>query len=123
MHIENGFTDPTTDESLHLVCRGIRRQHSSSERVRLPITINLLRTLKSQLRSSRMSLLEQRLLWTAFTLSFYGSLRASDGLGCACAALQYLCTDVLSTGTCEVLMCYPPARVCADVLSSGTCVC
>ena len=25
MYIENGLTDPTTDESLHLVCRGIRQ--------------------------------------------------------------------------------------------------
>ena len=81
MHIENCFADPTTDESLHLLCRGIRRQQNCSERTRLPITINLLRTLKSQLRSSQMSLLEQRLLWTAFTLSFYGFLRASECLG------------------------------------------
>ena len=68
MHIENGFPDLTTDESLNLLCRGICRQQSSS---RLPITINLLRTLKSQLCSSQMcssqmSLLEQRLLWTVF---------------------------------------------------------
>ena len=88
MHIENGLTDPTTDESLHLVCRGIRRQQSSSERVRLPITINLLRTLKSQLRSSQMSLLEQRLLWTAFTLSFYGFLRASECLNLTWSDIQ-----------------------------------
>ena len=80
MHIENGYSDPTTDESLHLVCRGIRRQQNNSERTRLPITINLLRTLKDQLRSSQMPLLEQRLLWTAFTLSFYGFLRASECL-------------------------------------------
>ena len=80
MHIENGLTDTTTDESLHLVYRGIRQQQSSSEHVRLPITINLLRTLKSQLRSPQMSLLEQHLLWTAFTLSFYGFLCASECL-------------------------------------------
>ena len=80
LHIETGFPDPTTDESLHLVCRGIRRQQSCVERARLPITINLVRTLKSQLRSSQKSLLDQRLLWAAFTLSFYGFLRASECL-------------------------------------------
>ena len=80
MHIETGFPDPTTDESLHLVCRGIRCKQSCVERTRLPITINLLRTLKSQLRSSQKSLLDQRLLWAAFTLSFYGFLRASECL-------------------------------------------
>ena len=80
MHIENGFPDPTTDESLHLVCRGIRCQQSGSECTRLPITINLLRTLKFQLRSSNKSLLDQRLLWAAFTVLFYGFLRASECL-------------------------------------------
>ena len=69
MHIENGLPDPTTNQSLHLMCRGIRWQQSSSERTRLPITIILLRTLEYQLCSSHMSLLEQWLLWTAFTLS------------------------------------------------------
>ena len=41
MYKENSFTDPTTDESLHLVCRGIRRQQNSSKYVRLPITIKI----------------------------------------------------------------------------------
>ena len=49
MHIEQGLLDPTTNESLHLVCRGIHRQQDNPERKRLPITIDLLRTLKSQL--------------------------------------------------------------------------
>ena len=80
MHIENGLTDSTTDKSLHLVCRGIHWQQNTSECTRLPITINLLRILKSQLRFSQMSLLEQRLLWTAFTLSFYGFLHTSECL-------------------------------------------
>ena len=62
MHIENGFTNLTTNKLLHLVCSGIRHQQNNSECTRLPITINLLRTLKDQLRSSQMSLLEQRLL-------------------------------------------------------------
>ena len=80
MHIENGLLDPTTDDTLHLVCRGTHRQQINPDCTRLPITINLLRTLKTQLRSSEMSLLEQRLLWAAFTLSFYGFLRASECL-------------------------------------------
>ena len=50
MHIENGFLDPTTDEPLHLVCRGMYK------------AVNLLRTLKHQLRSSQMLLLKQCLL-------------------------------------------------------------
>ena len=47
-------------------------------RTRLPITINLLRTLKHALRESHYSLAEQRMLWATFTLAFYGFLRASE---------------------------------------------
>ena len=84
MHIENGLPDPTTDETLHSVCRRIRQQQSSSERTRLSITIILLKTLETQLHSSEMSLLKQCLLWAAFTLSFYGFLHASE-----CSSLKW----------------------------------
>ena len=47
-------------------------------RQRLPITIDLLRTLKQQIRISNFSLLEQRLLWAAFTTAFYGFLQVSE---------------------------------------------
>ena len=78
-HIERGLPDPTESTSLHLVCRGIRHQQGDSRRVRLPITINLLRLLKEQLRSStRYTLIEQRMLWALFTLAFYGFFRASE---------------------------------------------
>ena len=80
MHIEQGLLDPTTDQSLHLVCRGIRRQQNTPERKRLPITIDILKALKSQLRLSNYTAGEQHMLWSAFTLSFYGFLRASECL-------------------------------------------
>ena len=80
MHIEQGLSDPTTDELLHLVCRGIHRQQTTPECKRLPITIDILKTLKSQLRLSNYPAREQRMLWSAFTLSFYGFLHASEGL-------------------------------------------
>ena len=51
----------------------------TTSRTRLPITIDLLRSLKTQLQNdSSYSLLEKRLLWSAFTLAFYGFLRASE---------------------------------------------
>ena len=73
-HLELGHSDPTVDESLRLVIRGIRRMQGDSCRQRLPITIDLLRTLKQQIRISNYSILEQRLLWAAFTTAFYGFL-------------------------------------------------
>ena len=78
-HLEQGLDDPTNDHLLHLVCRGIRRRQGDNTRKRLPITINLLRTLKSQLANSvSFTILEQRLLWAAFSLAFYGFMRVSE---------------------------------------------
>ena len=78
-HIERGLPDPTNSPSLHLVCRGIHRQQGDHYRTRLPITINLLRLLKQQLRiCCHYTALEQRMLWALFTLAFYGFFRASE---------------------------------------------
>ena len=47
--------------------------------LKLVLTITVLQTLKSQLRlDSAFSPLEKRLLWAAFTMAFYGFLRASE---------------------------------------------
>ena len=78
-HLERGCQDPTNDELLHLLCKGIKHSQGTTRRTRLPITINILHTLKTKLREeSSYSLLEKRLLWSAFTLAFYGFLRASE---------------------------------------------
>ena len=78
-HLEQGLNDPTNDHLLHLVCRGIHRLQGDKICKRLPITINLLRTLKSQLANSTFfTVLEQRLLWAAFSLAFYGFMRVSE---------------------------------------------
>ena len=52
-HLEQGFSDLTSYEILHLICRGIRRlQGDGNSRSRCPIIINLLLTLKTQLSKS-----------------------------------------------------------------------
>ena len=78
-HLERGFEDPTKDELLQLLCTGIKRSQGPQTRTHLPITITVLQTLKSQLRlDSAFSPLEKPLLWAAFTMAFYGFLRASE---------------------------------------------
>ena len=78
-HLERGFQDPTDDELLLLLCKGIKRSQGTARHTRLPITIYILRTLKSKLREELFySLLEKRLLWAAFTVAFYSFLRASE---------------------------------------------
>ena len=78
-YLERGCQDPINDVLLRLLCKGIKRSQGTTRRTRLPITINILRMLKTKLREeSSYSLLEKRLLWSAFTLAFYGFLRASE---------------------------------------------
>ena len=66
--MKRGLEDPTKDE---LLCTGIKRSQGVSKHNCLPVTINVLQTLKSQLQ-------KKRLLWAAFILAFYGFLRASE---------------------------------------------
>ena len=78
-HIERGFRDPTNDELLRLLCKGIKHSHGTNRHTRLPITINIFCTLKCKLREeTSYSLLEKRQLWSAFTLAFHGFLRAGE---------------------------------------------
>ena len=78
-HLEHGHTDPTNDPLLHLLCKGIKRCQGDTSGKRLPITINILKMLKTQLHdSSTHSIIEKQLLWSASTLAFFGFLRASE---------------------------------------------
>jgi len=76
-HIKHNLLDPTVDDFLHLVCRGIRQLQGDTQHTRLPITINLMHTLKEQLRQSTYTIYEQWMLWAAFTMAFYGFLRVN----------------------------------------------
>ena len=76
--LKRGYSDPTSNEPLRLMIRGVRRFQGESSHQRLPIAINLLRTIKQQLHISNFTLIEQRLIWAAFTTAFYAFLRASE---------------------------------------------
>ena len=123
-HIERGLPDPTDSPSLHLVCRGIRRQQGDSKRTRLPITINLLRLLKQHLRScTSYSLIEQRMLWAMFTVAFYGFFRASELLS------NLTWSDVVLSSTQMTITLYQsktdPFRrgQCVHIFASGSSTC
>ena len=77
-HLEGDLEDPTKDELLDLLCTSIKRSQGTQPPTCLPITINVLKILKSQLwHDPSFSPLEKRLLWAAFILAFYGFLRDS----------------------------------------------
>ena len=74
-HLERGLEDPTKDELLHLLCTDIKRSQGVLTHTCLPITINVLQTLKSKLRHDpSFSLLEKRLLGSLYP----GFLQASE---------------------------------------------
>ena len=79
-HIENNLPDPFRDAPLlHLLLRGIKRSVGLSSKRRLPITMSLLRTLKSELAQAPDILPRDKLmLWSAFTLAFFAFLRSSE---------------------------------------------
>ena len=79
-HIENHVADPTKEAPLlQYLCTAIRRSKGDKTQTRHPITLPLLRAIKTEL-SNRESLVscDKALYWAAFTLAFYGFLRASE---------------------------------------------
>ena len=80
LHIENHLPDPTTEAPLlRYLCIGIRRSTGDTRLKRHPITIPLLRSIKSELsRDPSLHPHDKLLYWSAFTLAFYGFLRASE---------------------------------------------
>ena len=94
-HIESGMSDPTVESLLKLVCRGIRRLQGDNQCTCLPITVNLLLTLKNQLAHLNCSYGEQRMLWAAFSIAFYGFLRVSEYTDLRCGDVPH-CGDPIS---------------------------
>jgi len=82
-YLERGYTDPTDNESLRLLIRGVQCLQGDSPRRRLPITIAVLHTLKHQLCISHLPPLKQHLLLAAFTQAFYDFLCVSEFTGVA----------------------------------------
>ena len=79
-HIENRLTDPFADAPLlHLLLRGIKRTNGLSYQRRLPINMSVMRQLKGALADDPQFAPQDKLmLWSAFTLAFFGFLRSSE---------------------------------------------
>ena len=78
-HIENNLPNPFWDAPLlHLLLQGIKCSVGLSSKRHLPITMSLLRNLKSELAQAPDILLRDKLmLWSTFTLAFFAFLRSS----------------------------------------------
>ena len=79
-HIELGIQPPYEQmHQLRLLLRGIKRiKGSKSKPPRFAVTIDRLKILKVKLQASHFSHQDQCMLWAAFTLAFFGFLRASE---------------------------------------------
>ncbi len=79
LHIENGLADLTKNiPLLRYLLTAIRRSSARKPLQRHPITPTLLVTLKTQLHQSDLASRDWAMFWAAFTLAFYGFLRASE---------------------------------------------
>ena len=102
-HTENSLPDPFQEAPLlHLLLRGIKRTVGLSSHQRLPITVNALRQFKEELATAPDFLPSDKLmLWSAFTLAFYGFLHSSKLTSPSATQfnpLEHLCiTDVSFT--------------------------
>ena len=79
LHLEHGFPDPTKAAPLlHYLCTAIRRSGMTTSKKRQPITLPLLKTIKTELSHANLPSQDKLAYWAAFTLAFYGFLRASE---------------------------------------------
>ena len=79
-HLENSLVDPLADAPrLRLLLRGIKRTIGLSSRRRLPITMSVMCQLKGALADDpQIASQDKLMLWSAFTLAFFGFLRSSE---------------------------------------------
>ena len=99
----------------HLHLCGIKRTLGLTSRQRLPITMTLLRQIKEELAHAPDYLPTDKLmLWSAFTLAFYGFLRSSEFTSPSASQFNPLVhlstTDVSFTSTGCLLLIAPSHR-------------
>ena len=79
--LANGFRDRLPNmHQLHFTLRGIKRKlgATGNRKPRMPITIFLLKQINSYIMSTYPNLVDQRMLWAASTLAFFGFLWSSE---------------------------------------------
>jgi hypothetical protein len=59
---------------LHCILKGMKRTSSSPQRIRRPITIQILAEISTLIRPDFSKELDTVMLWAAFTLAFFGFL-------------------------------------------------
>ncbi|GAU90697.1 hypothetical protein RvY_03077 [Ramazzottius varieornatus] len=91
--LEHGFEDPgRNDHYLSMTLKGLTNQTRPDTYKRKPLTIEHLRQLKADLFGSLIPRHDQLMLWSAFTMAFYGMLRVSEYTRAASTASKAGCS-------------------------------
>ena len=112
-HTKDSLPDPfLAAPLLHLLLPGIKRTLGLTSHQRLPITMTLLRQIKEELaRAPDYLPTDKLMLWSAFTLAFYGFLRSSEFTSPSASQFNPLVhlstTDVSFTSTGCLLLIAP----------------
>ncbi len=105
-HIQRHFPDPTHHSDVLRALSGFQRLRSLPPDRRLPITIEILSVMNSTLFHSSYSKFDRAMLWSAFTLAFFGFLRSDEFLLQKPSTIQsdsLLDTDVSCSKTTIIL--------------------
>ena len=77
--IEEGHDDPCKDDQyLNMMLKGLTNQTKPLVANRKPLTLPFLSRLQEKLHGSHWSNYDKIMLWSAFTMAFYGILRVSE---------------------------------------------
>ncbi|XP_055350942.1 uncharacterized protein LOC129597431 [Paramacrobiotus metropolitanus] len=78
VHAEASLPSPTASASVLRAVDGCRRICPKAVDGRLPITLDIMRRLKDNIRSSALSAYSKLLIWSTFTTAFFAALRVSE---------------------------------------------
>ena len=95
MHVEAGYVGNDADHPLlHRTLQGIKRSIGDQTRIRLPITMTIMRQLKNAIRAHpQLHMSDKLMLWSAFTMAFFGFMMNTDE-GFSQNSLDFLLLEV-----------------------------
>ena len=108
LHLEHGFPDPTKAAPLlHYLCTAIRRSGMTTSKKRQPITLPLLKTIKTELSRANLPSQDKLAYWAALP---WRSMASSEPVNIqhhrhGASILEYICWSRTSLSPLTLLSC------------------